>query len=587
MKSDLCFMSSGKLGSFVLCTVLFALVWLLFFPVLSFDFVNYDDNQYVYANSMITNGVSWEGIRWVATNPHSSNWHPLTSVSHMLDCELFGLNPGGHHLGNVMLHALNAMLLFVFLNKATGSLWRSFFVVALFAVHPLRVESVAWVSERKDVLSGFFFMLTLLAYLGYVKRCAMRDTGCGMCDVGEPGARGLLSSVFRPLSSGSYWLVVLFFTLGLMSKPMLVTLPFVLLLLDFWPLGRFGRCGVEGYGSVGPTAKERKKETQQPTANNRQPFLLKSKAYRLTPFLFLMLEKTPLFILSAIFCVITVWAQKSAIVPTEGLSFSWRAGNAFLSYVTYVWQTFFPFGLTVFYPLTGVDLSWWRVGGAFLFLVGITALVFRYAWKSASPNNQYQITNPSAALAAGWLWYIGMLVPVIGLFKVGEQAHADRYTYLPQIGLIVVIVWSLGAWAMTLWRKRLVALLIVTLCGLMATSRVQLQYWHNSLNLWSRAKVCSAPHYVIYSNLGTARFAEGDVKGSIESLKASLRLNPERAEVWNNLSVAYAELEQWEIAFSCAQIALVCTEKQQVSEEVFNQIQTRVFEYQVELNESR
>jgi Flp pilus assembly protein TadD len=521
----------GKLQVPLLFILLASLVWFVFSPTLHFDFVNFDDDSYVYDNSFISNGVTWRGIQWILTNEHVGNWHPLTSLSHMLDCELYGLNPSGHHITNILFHLANTLLLFWVLYRMTGSIWRSFFAAAFWGIHPLRVESVAWVSERKDVLSGFFFMLTLLAYLGYVKRCKMQDARCGMGDVGDPGARRLLSSVLRPLSSGFYWLVGIFFALGLLSKPMLVTLPFVLLLMDFWPLGRFGRCGVEGYGSAELTKKKRKDEPQQPATNNKQPLLLK-------PFFFLIWEKAPFFIISGVFCIVTVWAQQKALSPLETLSLPARIANALISYVTYIWQTFFPFGLAVFYPLTGVDLSWWRVGGSFLFLVGITSLVFRYAWKSASPNNQYPITNHSAALAAGWLLYLGMLIPVIGIIQVGGQAHADRYSYLPQIGLLIAFIW----WVAGVLKPRGSQAVLVVVCGLLmggliVRTRGQISVWTSNLSLWSHAAdVC--PSALAYSSLGLALVDSGKIEEGIEMYRKSLNINPNYPPAHNNYGVA-------------------------------------------------
>ncbi len=314
----------------------------------------------------IVRGFTWPGVRWAFTGTHSGNWHPLTSLSHMLDCQLWGLNARGHHLTSVLLHTANALLLFSALRAMTGRLWRSAFVAALFAIHPLRVESVAWIAERKDVLSGLFFMLTLLAYTSYVRR---------------PGWT-------------RYSIVALFVLAGLMSKPMLVTLPCVLLLLDFWPLQRNVALGK------------------------------------------LILEKMPLLLLAAGSGVATVWAQAQTIQPLAHLPLSARLANAALAIVTYLGEMIWPARLAVFHPLRD-RFPFWLVALA----VGLIAAITFYAlrWRRAQP-----------AFAVGWFWYLGMLVPVLGLVQVGLQSHADRYTYLPQIGLYLALTWAIadfsGAW---------------------------------------------------------------------------------------------------------------------------------------------
>src|SRR5205823_6731479 len=324
-----------------------------------FNFVNYDDGSYVFDNPNIRAGLAWRGVAWAFTHVHSQNWHPLTSISHMIDCQVFGLNAGADHMVNVGLHTVTALLLFTFLWQSTNALWASAISAAIFAIHPLRVESVAWISERKDVLSGLFFMLTLLAYLRYVR--------------------------------GQTWqrmaVVAVCFAFGLMSKPMLVTTPIVLLLLDFWPFDR----------------------------------LKKQSLWKL------ILEKAPLIILSLGSCAATLIAQRVAIGSTESLPPAWRINNALVSYINYLRQMFWPVDLVPFYIHPEWRLATWEIIGAIILLAGITAVMFL-------------LRRKRPFLLVGWFWYVVTLLPVIGIIQVGLQARADRYTYLPQIGLIIAVV---------------------------------------------------------------------------------------------------------------------------------------------------
>src|SRR5881227_1223074 len=344
-----------------ICISLAVLTWVVFGQLLQYDFINYDDPRYVYENTNITKGLTIGGIAWAFTHIHSMNWHPLTTISHMLDCQLYGLKPGAHHFTNVLLHSIVAILLFLVLQRmtsgpsGTGSDWRSAFVAAIFAIHPLRVESVVWIAERKDVLSGFFFMLTLAAYLHYT----------------------------RKPSIGRYLTMSILFACGLMSKPMLVSLPIVLLLLDYWPLKRL---------------------VDLRTLRN------------------LVAEKFPLFLLSIASGVATLIAQTRAIGSFEQLPLSSRVSQALLSYLIYIRQMFWPTKLAVFYPHSEDGSALWRVLLAGAALSAITILTFL-------------LRNKRPYLVVGWFWYVCMLIPVIGIVQVGLQGHADRYTYLPQIGL--------------------------------------------------------------------------------------------------------------------------------------------------------
>ena len=330
----------------------------------------------MYKNPAVTRGLNWSGVVWAFTHSVVANWQPLTTLSHMLDCQLWGLNPGMHHLTNVLLHAATAILLFLVLRKMTRRFWPAAFVAAVFALHPLRVESVAWVTERKDVLSGLFFMLTLWAYSHYAQVQRLQSTDQN-----------------RHPASRFYVLSIALFALGLMSKPMLVTLPFLLLLLDYWPLQRVTID--ESRSTIGRLA----------------------------------LEKIPFLLLSAASCVVTIFTERDSIAPLENVAFPWRVGNALVAYAAYLGQMLYPVGLAVFYPHPGSHLSMWNVGVSLLVLVLISAGVV-----GARRRHPY--------LLVGWLWYLGMLVPVIGLVHWGSQARADRFTYLPQIGVYLMVAWG-------------------------------------------------------------------------------------------------------------------------------------------------
>src|ERR1700736_308501 len=334
------------------------LTWCVFGRTVEHNFVQYDDPGYVYENPDIAGGITTHSIVAAFTKTHARNWHPLTTVSHMLDCEWFGLDPAGHHLVNVLLHTITALLLFTALNAMTNAMWPSAFVAAVFAIHPLRVESVAWISERKDVLSGVFFMLTLIAYAAYT----------------------------RKRSLGRYLTMSIFLACGLMSKPMLITTPLILLLLDYWPLKRF----------EGSTVSK------------------------------LLIEKVPLFALSIGSCVATLWAQNFALGSTEFLPLKWRITNALFSYFEYVRRMFWPVDLIPFYVHPEGRVEMWRFLFAVIILVAVTSITWIRRRK-----------NPY--LVVGWFWYLIMLIPIIGIVQVGLQGHADRYTYLPQIGLDVAL----------------------------------------------------------------------------------------------------------------------------------------------------
>jgi len=476
--------------SLAVCLFLAASVWAVFGQTLHHDFVNYDDDRYVSANPIVSRGLNWKGIVWVFTHSHAANWHPLTSLTHMLDCQLYGLHPGGHHLTNVLLHGATAILLFLILQNMTGALWRSAFVAAVFAVHPLHVESVAWVAERKDVLSGMFFVLTLGAYVRYVQKQSKVESR-------ESSTQATPAPCSR-LWSLDYWLVVVCFALGLMSKPMLVTLPLVLLLLDYWPL-------------------------------NRLPSPVSGAPHAQGPAWFgLFVEKIPFLLLSAAACVTTVLAQRTSVQSFQTIDLPSRIRNALVSYVDYLWQMLYPVKLAVFYPYPR-HLPVWMVGLSLLILILISTGVV--AGRRKRPW-----------MLVGWLWYLGMLAPVIGLVQVGAQARADRYTYLPQIGLYVLAAWGVvelcGA-----WRHRQAVLgmgAAAIFAVLLADAHIQTGYWQNSESLWRHALACASENPLAHNNLGNALVARGQLAEAIEHYERALRLEPDYAQGHNNLAIALA-----------------------------------------------
>jgi tetratricopeptide (TPR) repeat protein len=466
--------SNNKYAVSIVCILLALAVFALFGRTYGYGFLNFDDNYYFSSNYHVKAGLTWAGVKWAFHTGYASNWHPLTWLSLMLDAQLFGPGPAGPHLTNVILHAANAVLLFLLVKRLTGVLWPSAFVAAMFAIHPLRVESVAWVSERKDVLSGLFFMLTLLMYARYVEQ----------------------SKVQSPKPKLFYGLTLLFFALGLMSKPMLVTLPFVLLLLDYWPLNRFGHS----------------------TPNSQ---LSTKRVLRL------VLEKLPFFVLSIVSCIATVMAQQQVIQPMAALPLTLRLDNALVSYVTYLVQMVWPENLAMCYPYR-FDLPDWQVAGAGALLLCITLLAF-------------QTARRFPCFLTGWLWYLGMFVPVIGLVQVGEQAHADRYTYLPQIGLYLIVAWAAVDWtASGRWRRQVVsAAALSATAALMFCAWKQTSYWQNDDSLWEHAIACTSGNYTAHNDLGYVLAAQGRTAEAIEHFQKALEICPDCAEADNNLGTIF------------------------------------------------
>jgi tetratricopeptide (TPR) repeat protein len=437
------------------------LTWIVFGQTLGHPFVQYDDQNYVYENPEVTAGLTGHGLVTAFTGVHARNWHPLTTISHMLDCQLFGLNPAGHHFSSVLFHTLAALLLFTVLRAMTGALWRSAFVAAVFAIHPLRAESVAWVAERKDVLSAVFFMLTLGAYVHYARQPSVRR----------------------------YLVIVLFFALGLMAKPMLVTLPLLLVLLDYWPLARNPKKVSEWWKSIA--------------------------------------EKTPFFILSLLAAIATLIAQRTTVNYSEELPVMWRIGNALLSYVTYIAQMIWPAKLAVFYPLAADRLSPWKVGLAVLLLGGITALAF--LWRKKRPY-----------LLVGWLWYLVALSPVIGFIQVGLQGRADRYSYLPQIGLYIALTWALAYWSLRSNRRRVIfgGAAAVIIGALALAARIQTSYWSSTESLWQHALQVTTDNDVAHHNVAALLLERGQVDEAISHYEKALELRPDNRETHYHLSVA-------------------------------------------------
>jgi tetratricopeptide (TPR) repeat protein len=503
--------SSPQKRTVVLCLVLVAATLAVYNPVNRNAFVNFDDDHYITGNPHVLAGLNWETVKWAFTNYYEANWHPLTWISHALDVQLFGLNPVGHHYTNVVLHALSAVVLFLLLQSATGFTWRSLMVAALFALHPVNVESVAWASERKNVLSMLFLLLALRAYAWYARRSA----------------------------TGRYALVAGLFACGLMSKPQVITLPFLLLLWDYWPLKRYAAAAG---GQI-------------------------ARAWAL------LLEKAPLFVMSLISAVVTMQAQKAggAIHSAIIYPFHLRLENAIVSYLRYLGKAFWPTQLSPLYPHPLDLLRFWQVIASAVFLFVVTTLVIR------NRHHGYLVT--------GWFWFLGALVPMIGLVQVGEQAMADRYAYLPFVGLFVMVCWGVSEWAETreLSAAWLAIPAVAVILALSVLTYRQIGYWRDSETLWSYAlRVTSVRSYKAHFNLAITYDAEGryddavqqfrqaidprdddprihlglgvydqrhgHAHEAIEEFQTALRLSPNKAmsaEAFSNLGSAYQQLHDY------------------------------------------
>jgi tetratricopeptide (TPR) repeat protein len=444
-----------------ICLVLALGTLALYWPVIHHNFIGLDDNLYVTANPQVQAGLTWSGVQWAFQNSMAANWHPLTWLSHMLDCQWFGLNPAGHHLTNIFFHIANVLLLFAWLNGTTGALWRSALVAALFAWHPTHVESVAWVAERKDVLSAFFWLLALLAYTRYTKNPSL----------------------------ATYLLGLLLFACGLMAKPMVVTLPLVLLLVDFWPLGRF------------------------PLSNFRFPILFR-----------LVLEKIPFLLLALAASGVNYAAQSNsgATWSVDALPLHVRFANALVSYVRYISKTFWPADLAVIYPYEKHWPLWFVLTAAGLLLIWTVLVIVR--------------TRQNPFLFFGWFYYIGTLVPVIGLVQVGPQAMADRYLYLPSIGLFVLIVWGANELLVAQPHQTKIAALVgtVALGAFVIITSFQLQYWQNSLKLLVHTVAVTSDNYAADAYLGGELESAGLNDAALPFFAESVRIAPTFAIAqWN------------------------------------------------------
>ncbi len=486
-------LASSRKRNLAICLLLAVLTFALYIPAMGHPFIfNYDDDCYVINNSHVQAGLVWATVTWALTSTECSNWHPLTWLSHALDGQLYGLNPPGHHVTNVLLHVLNVVLLFLLLVYATGSTGRSLLVAALFACHPFNVESVAWIAERKNVLSTFFFLLTLAAYGWYA----------------------LKPSVMR------YGAVAALFVLGLASKPMVITLPCVLLLLDFWPLRR-----IQGWGQT--------------------PQNLNTPAFSEARFTRLVLEKLPLFALSAASAAVTIFAQRSYGSMHFQLPLGVRLENAVYAYAMYVWKAFVPVRLAVFYPHPGATLAFWQLALATLFVFSVSALVRRE--RRARPY-----------LVTGWLWFLGTLVPVIGLVQVGEQAMADRYAYIPLIGIFLMTVWGAADLAdsrqLSFRSRAKIAAIVLVILSIFTSD--QIRYWRSASDLWQHAVDVTKGNFSAEENLGVALLTSDRSAEAAPHFQNAVRIRPSDTGSHLNLAGIYAMSGRTRDAISEYEIAL-------------------------------
>ena len=456
----------------IVCVALAAIVWIAFGQMLRHEFINYDDAEYIKENVHVLSGLNWPDLKWAFTTGYVGYAHPVTWLTHQLDCQLYGVWAGGHHLTSIATHTVNSLLLFLLFWRMTRDLWPSAFVAALFAIHPLHVESVAWVAERKDVLSGLFFLLTLHAYAAYAAK----------------------PQIWR------YLLALFLFVLGILSKPMLVTVPCLLLLLDYWPLRRMSFAASE----------------HDPAGGFRLGWLV--------------LEKIPFALIAASWSLLTfLIVKKIGAVAEAQLGIVLPISNALASYAMYVWNTFWPHDLALFYPYPrAVPLGTVMVSVALLVLVSVLCI----AKKRSSPY-----------LIVGWFWFLGMLVPVIGFVQVGEQARADRYTYLPQIGLCLLVAWGamelFGKWRRG--REALAVVALLTITGLTALSHLQASYWRDSETLWNHSLAVTSGNQLAHNNLGNALMQKkGRLEEAIVHFRKALEIRHDYPDANNNLGYALA-----------------------------------------------
>lgn len=454
----------------LLCTALAVIILAVYMQVGNHQFLNLDDNTYITDNHHVTSGITGQNIIWAFTSIESYNWHPITWLSHMTDVQLFGINPRGHHLTNVAIHTASTLLLFILLHRLTGTFWRSASVAAMFALHPLHVESVAWAAERKDVLSALFWFLTLLFYSEYVAK----------------------------RKASLYIVALISFVLGIMSKPMLVTLPIVMLLIDFWPLDRY-------------------------SLDDRQG--LRQLLRRLTT---LATEKIPFFICSLFSCLITIYAQYKggAVAGLTTVPLLLRSENAMVAYVTYIGKTLWPRDLAVFYPFNS-SINFWQVICSLLILILLSIVAIRTA-------------RQSPYFALGWFWFLITLLPAIGLIHVGAQSMADRYTYIPGIGLFIIAAWGIPELTKDLRYQKTVLTLLAAAVIIASTILTwqQLRHWRNNISLYRHTLRVTADNYTIHNNLGVALQVSGDIDASIVQYEETLRINPNYWYAQDNLEKA-------------------------------------------------
>ena len=453
----------------IICVILTVATFAVFWQLNHYDFINFDDDIYVTANSHVQSGITIGGVGWAFSTLHAEFWHPLTWISLMFDNQIYGLNAGGYHLTNVILHILSTLLLFRLFHRMTGAIWKSAFVAAFFALHPLHVESVSWIAERKDVLSAFFWMLTLCFYVYYTEKPAI----------------------------GRYLLVLCFFVCGLMSKSMVVTLPVVMILLDYWPLKRF-------------------------------------ELHKDNAILWQIKEKAPFFILSAVFSVVTIFAQRVLFVSTFPLSA--RIANAPVSFVAYLEKTFWPHDLAVFYPFSD-QLPLWQVFGSTLLIILISIFVIM-AWKCLP------------YLFVGWLWYSLTLLPVIGIIRSTAHSMHDNYTYLPSIGLAVMLAWGIPPLIKNedIRRKNLFLATIIIFTVMSFLTWKQCGCWKNSIELWNHALQVTKDNYMAYNGRGVAYGELGQYQQAFEDFKQSIRLKPDYSYAYYNRGTNYTKLGQYQQA---------------------------------------
>lgn len=456
----------------ILYIILALIILIIYWKLQTYEFLNYDDNDFVIENEYIRDGFSAKSLSYAFTDMNSGIWLPVTWLSHIFDCQLFGLNPMGHHWNNLIFHIINSLLVFIILQKMTGAIYRSFFVAVLFAAHPIQIESVAWVSERKNVLSTFFYLITILNYIFYSKS----------------------------LSTGRYLVVIFFYILGLMSKPMMVTMPFALLLLDYWPLGRI------------TTFKEFNVYSKK--GGNRR----------------ILLEKVPFLIIAIIFSIISFQAQyiAGAMTDLESIPINARIELSLVSYVKYLFNLVWPVRLAFFYPYSG-DISFWEIAGAsfMLFLISVYSI---------------RCVITKSHILFGWLWFLGTMFPVIGLVHLGDQSMADRYLYIPCIGIFVIIVWEvfrLSKLYVTYKASPVIIFGVATII-LVFTSISQMKHWRNNITLYSHAIEVTENNYVAHGNLGAVLLNSGKTDEAIYHLRKALEIKPQGRKSHFDLGTALA-----------------------------------------------